>query len=118
MQTNHQELGIFRWIQIRAVIQIVLEQLFFCHGEKKLSSGKENKRRWHKVGKEDLVVYFSPYAKLQCPLHLAPSSKRLEPQQQLLAFSKMRILEKRKLKSDKDYGSYDYKRVSVYLCPR
>ena len=24
---------------------------------------------------------------------------------------------KRKLKSDRDYGSYDYKRVSVYLCP-
>ena len=35
LQTNHQEQGIFHWIQIRAVTQIVLEQFFFQHGEKK-----------------------------------------------------------------------------------
>ena len=64
-------------------------------------------------GKEDFVVYFYPYAKIQCPLHLAPISKRIELQQrawsQSLAFSKMRILKKRKLKSDENYGSYYYK---------
>ena len=90
--------------------------------EKNLLSGKKNKRRWHKLEKKDFIVYFYPYKELQCPLHLAPISKRIELQQrvwsQLLAFFEVRILKKRKLKSDKDYGSYDYKHVSVYLCPR
>ena len=71
--------------------------------------------------KGDFVFYFSPYQKIQCPLHLAPISKRIELQQrawsQSLAFSEVRILKKRKLKSDKYCGSYDYKQVSVYLCP-
>ena len=73
-------------------------------------------------GKEDFVVYFYPYAKIQCPLHLAPISKRIKLQQrawsQSLAFFKMHILKKRNSKSDKDYESYDYKQVSAYLCPR
>ena len=63
-------------------------------------------------------VYFSPYTKTQCPPHLALITKRIELQQRSVAFSKMCILKKRKLKSDKDYGSYDYKQVSEYLCPR
>ena len=68
------------------------------------------------------LYYFYPYAKLQCPLHLAPISKQIELQQQVwsrsLAFFKMDMVKKRRSKSDKDYGSYDYEQVSVYLCPR
>ena len=74
------------------------------------------------VRKRTFFVYFSPYAKIQCPLHLAPISKRIELQQrawsQLLAFFETRILKKREWKSDNYYGSYDYKQVSVYLWAR